>query len=117
MAMQHYRELAGHRHHRPLLGVLAPATGNFHAVSPQIRVSGERTQDVVGTSDQKSPYHLVALSGDAPLRITISRLILGRHEPQIRAYRAALLEPVRVLQGQHEGQGTQCSHSLYLPKE
>src|SRR3712207_3606902 len=46
-----------------------------------------------------------------------ARLVLAWYQPQIRAYRAALLEPTRVLQGQHEGQGGQCSNSLYLPQQ
>src|SRR5215207_829096 len=46
-----------------------------------------------------------------------ARLVLAWHQPQIRAYRAALLELTQVLQGQHEGQGGQCSNSLYLPQQ
>jgi hypothetical protein len=46
--------------------------------------------------------HLVALLGDALVRIAVPRSVGGRHQPQVGPYRAALFEAVGVLHGEHE---------------
>jgi hypothetical protein len=48
--------------------------------------------------------HLITLLGDAFLGIPIPQLVPGWHQPQVRSDRAALLEAVGVLQGEHERQ-------------
>ena len=66
-------------------------------MAPQVRVRSERTQDVVGASDQELPQHLVAFLGDAFLGVAVSRLVTCGHKPQVRSYRATLLEAVGIL--------------------
>src|SRR5690606_17283283 len=55
-----HRELSRHRHHRSLLGVLAPARTDPLAVAPQITLRPVRTQNVVRRADQQPPPQLVA---------------------------------------------------------
>jgi hypothetical protein len=71
----------------------------------------------VGAAYQKLSEHLVTLFGDTPLRVPIPRLIPGRHQPQIGAHAAALLEAVGILQRQHEGKRRKRPDSLDLAQE
>ena len=52
-----------------------------------------------------------------PLRIPISRLVGGWHEPQVRPYRAALFEAVGILHGEHERERRKRSDPLDLAQE
>ncbi len=71
----------------------------------------------MGAAYQKPPQHLVAFLGDTPLRIPIPRPVGGRHEPQVRSNRAALLKAVRIFQRQHKGKGSKHPYSLDLAQE
>src|SRR5215213_9673814 len=102
--MKHHRELSSHGHRRSLLGVLATAGGYLLSMASEVRVGAKRTQDVVGAAHQELPEHLVALLGDALLRILVSRLVAGGHQPQVCPYRATPLEAVGIFQGEHEGE-------------
>ena len=71
----------------------------------------------MGAADQEPPQHLVALLGDAPLRISISRLVAGGYKPQVCSYGAAPFEAVGVLHGEHEGKRREPSDSLDLTQQ
>jgi hypothetical protein len=86
-------------------------------VAPQVRVSSEGTQDVVGAAHEQLPQHLVSFLGDVFLRIPIPRAVGGWHQPQVRSDRAALFEAVGVFQRQHEGKRRKRSDSLHLAQE
>jgi hypothetical protein len=51
------------------------------------------------------------------LRVSISRLILGWHKPQVRSYRSAPFEAVGIFQGEHEGKCCKRSNPLDLAQE
>src|ERR687898_2996989 len=55
--------------------------------------------------------------GDAFLGVPVPRAVGGGHEPQVCSYRAALLETVGILQGEHEGKRRKCSDPLDLAQE
>ena len=57
----------------------------------------------MSTTYRKPPEHLIALPGDPRAGVTLTGLVLTGHETQIGSYRAAFLEPPRILRGQHEG--------------
>src|SRR5215204_5394984 len=116
-AVQEHTELSGNCNRRSFLCVLGSPRGYLLSVASQVRVSSERSQDVVGAAHQKPSEHLISFLGDASLRISISRLVGGGHKPQVCSYGAALLEAVGVLQGKHEGQRREHSDSLDLPQE
>ena len=71
----------------------------------------------MSAAHQELPQHLVSFLGDVPLRIPISRLILGRHESQISPYAATLCESLRVFQGHHEGERGKRPDPLDLAQE
>jgi hypothetical protein len=51
------------------------------------------------------------------LRISVPRSVGGRHESQVRPHRAALLEAVGILQGEHERERRERPDPLDLPQE
>jgi hypothetical protein len=73
-----------------------------------------RTEDVVGTLDQKASQVDVAGLGDAELRIAVARLTAPGSETEIATNIAALLEALLASQGQHEGQSRNMTHAVYL---
>src|SRR5215218_2909843 len=115
--MKHYGEFSGHRHHRPLFGILAATLCELLSVSPEDGVRGERAQDVVGTAYQRSPEHLVALPGDTLLGISLAGVVGARRQSQVGSHRAAFGETLRVLQGQDKRKSCQRSHSRHLPQK
>src|SRR5215211_4390391 len=116
-AVQEHRKLSRYCNRRSFLCVLTSPRGYLLCVASEVRVSSEGTQDVVSAAYQKLPQHLISFLGDAPLRISISRLVCGGHKPQVCSYRAAPFEAVGVLQGQHEGKSRERSDSLHLAQE
>jgi len=116
-AVQEHRELPGHGHRRPLLCVLAAPGGYLLPMASQVRIGAEGTQDVVGAAYQELPQHLVALLGDAFLGVPLSGAVGCGNEPQVRPYRATLLEAVGVLQGEHEGERRERPDTLDLAQE
>jgi hypothetical protein len=115
--MQEHRELPRHGNRRPFLGVLASPRRNLFSVASQIGVGAKGTQYVVSAAYQKLPQHLVALLGDAFLGIPLSRAVCGGHQPQVRSYRATLLEAVGIFQCQHEGERRKRPYPLDLAQE
>jgi hypothetical protein len=65
-----------------------------------------------------SAKHLVALFGDAFLTgISVSRLVCGGHQPQVRTYRSSPFETVVIFDGEHEGERGQRPDPLDLAQE
>jgi hypothetical protein len=54
---------------------------------------------------------------DAFLGVAVPRPVGGRHETQIRAHGAALIEAVGILPGEHEGQRRERPDPLDLPQQ
>ena len=50
--MEEDGQLAGHRHHRSLLGVLASAFGELETPAAEITVRTEGPEDVLGAADR-----------------------------------------------------------------
>jgi hypothetical protein len=71
----------------------------------------------VSAAHQKLPEHLISLLGDTLLRIPISRLVSGRHKPQVCSHTAALCKARRIFEGQHERERCKRSNSFDLPQE
>ena len=63
------------------------------------------------------PQHLISLLGDTLLRIPISRLVSGRHKPQVCSHAAALCKARRIFEGQHERERCKRSNSFDLLQE
>src|SRR5215213_6253319 len=115
--VQKHRKLAGYGYHGTFSGILGCAPSDLQPLAPEVRVFSEGAEDVVGAAYQKSPQHLVALSRDALLGITLPRLVLGGDQTQVSSYRAALFEASWVLQSEHEAQSRKRPYSLHLPQE
>src|SRR5215212_1598484 len=77
----------------------------------------EGSKNVVSATHYELPQHLVALLGDAFLGISLSRPIAGGYKPQVCSYRAAPLEAVGILNGEHEGECGKRPDSLDLAQE
>jgi hypothetical protein len=100
-------QLAGDRHHRPLLGVLAPPFRRAQSPVAQIAVGAEGTRDALGTVDQQAPQVASTGLGDSQLRVTISRLVASGDQTQGGANLPGLPEAGWVFQGEDKRQRRQ----------
>lgn len=66
----------------PLLRILAAARGDLFAMSTQIAVRPEWTQDVVRRTHQQTPAERIARFRNAQLRLETAALIQTRHQPE-----------------------------------
>src|SRR5919202_2184951 len=115
--MQERRELPRYRHYRSLPGVLATALGYLLPMAPKVRVLPKWPEDVVSASHQQPSEQLVAVPGDALLRVVVSGLILARHKSRVGSYRPTVDEAHRIFEGHNERQGGECSDALHLSEE
>jgi hypothetical protein len=67
-------EIARHRDHCSVLGLLASLVSQMKPDSPEGRVFSLRSQDMVGALDQETSQIDVACLGNAELQIAIARL-------------------------------------------
>src|SRR6185503_528353 len=115
--VQQHRQLASHRHHRTLLGVLAAARGLLQPPPLQIRIRTAPAQNTVRRLHQQRAQVHIALLADPQLRLALAGLALLGPQAHIAAHIPALPESFPVLQRQHKRQSDQRSHSAHLPQE
>ena len=116
-SVQQHRQFAGHRHHRPLLGILPTPAGQLQPPAPQVTVRTEGAQNVLGAPHQQPTQQLIPGFGDPQLRVLRSRFVSARMQPQKATYRAAVAKAMRIFQRQHIGQRGHRPHSLDLPQQ
>ena len=112
-AMKEDGQLAGHRHHRSLLGVLASAFGELETPAAQVTIGSEGSEDVLGAADEQATQ--VAVAGlpartpgrcsDAELGMARSGLVPLGDETQSGRHLTRLAEAVRVIEGEDICQG------------
>lgn len=86
------RELARDGHDGALLGILAPAFGDQLPMAAQITVWTEGLKDVVRRGDQQASPQRVAALGAAQLRLGVAALGQPRHQTEVRAHVATVVE-------------------------
>ena len=85
--------------------VFPSSFSQLQAPTAQVAVGTERTQDVLGGSDEQAAQISVSGLRDAQLRIATSRLISTRDEAESWLYLPALPEALRIFQRKDLGQG------------
>jgi len=112
-AVEEDGQLAGHRHHRSLLGVLASAFGELETPAAQVTIGSEGSEDVLGAADEQATQVAVAGLGDAELGIARSGLVPLGDKTQSGRHLTRLAEAVRVIEGEDIGQGDNGSHAAH----
>jgi len=78
-AVEEDGQLAGHRHHRSLLGVLSPAFGELETPAAKITIGSEGSEYVLGAADEQATQVAVAgLPARTPGRCSDAELGIAR---------------------------------------
>lgn len=102
--MQQNGELARHGDDGAFLGRLAAAAGEREAMSPQVAVGAEGSEDVVRRLHEQLAQEGVAFLGDVHLRVAIARLAGAGRESEIGAHSSAVWEAGGIFEGQDVGE-------------
>ena len=86
------------------LRVPAAAPGEGESPGPQTTLLPEGSEHVMRRLHEEPAQERVAALGDWELLVRVARLVLPRHDPDVRADVAALLEARRVVDHQDEGE-------------
>src|SRR6202140_3755691 len=92
-----HREFSSDGHNRPLPGVLAAAYHQTQTPAAQVGVGSKMAQDVMSTSNQQTPQHVIAGLGNPQMGLALARVALSRQQSQVTGNIAALAEAMRVI--------------------
>jgi hypothetical protein len=112
-AMKEDSQLAGHRHHRSLLGVLASAFGELETPAAQVTIGSEGPENVLGAADEQAtqvtvtglPGRTPGRCSDPQLGLAVPGLVPLGDETQSGRHLTRLAEAVRVIEGEDICQG------------
>ena len=113
---QCHGQFACYRDYRALFCRLSAASGDPLTRCTQRTRRAKRPEYIVGTVDQEAAQLHVASLGDSQLFVALPRLVAARHQAEIRADGASVLEVLWVFQGQNEAKCRERTDSRDLPQ-